>query len=85
MLAKQKCQTSSKLVKSILVPLTQLSFSEPAGQGGYGECGPSGNTSPAPTLDKSLKSDRSQCPVRALRYYMDLRSQAEQGVGLGLL
>ena len=25
----------------------------------------------APTLDKSLKSDRSLCPVRALRYYLD--------------
>ena len=25
----------------------------------------------APTLDKSLKEDRSLCPVRALRYYLD--------------
>ena len=25
----------------------------------------------APTLDRSLKSDRSLCPVRALRYYLD--------------
>ena len=25
----------------------------------------------APTLDKSLKGDRSLCPVRALRYYLD--------------
>ena len=25
----------------------------------------------APTLDKSLKGDRSSCPVRALRYYLD--------------
>ena len=29
----------------------------------------------APTLDKPLSSDRSLCPVRELRYYMDLRSQ----------
>ena len=28
----------------------------------------------APTLDKSLKSDRSLCPVRALRYYLDRTS-----------
>ena len=28
----------------------------------------------APTLDKSLKSDRSLCPVRALRYYFDQTS-----------
>ena len=28
----------------------------------------------APTLDKSLKGDRSLCPVRALRYYLDRTS-----------
>ena len=28
----------------------------------------------APTLDKSLKSDRSLCPVKALRYYLDRTS-----------
>ena len=28
----------------------------------------------APTLDKSLKSDRSLCPFRALRYYLDSTS-----------
>ena len=28
-------------------------------------------TALAPTLDKSLKGDRSLCPVRALRYYLD--------------
>ena len=28
----------------------------------------------APTLDKFLKSDRSLCPVRALRYYLDRTS-----------
>ena len=28
----------------------------------------------APTLDKSLKGDRSLCPVRALRYYLDKTS-----------
>ena len=28
----------------------------------------------APTLDKSLKSDRSLCPVRALRYYLNRTS-----------
>ena len=29
---------------------------------------------PAPTLDKSLTGDRSLCPVRALRYYLDRTS-----------
>ena len=32
----------------------------------------------APTLDKSLKSDRSLCPVRALRYYLDRTSDFRQ-------
>ena len=29
----------------------------------------------APTLDRSLKGDRSLCPVRALRYYLDKTSE----------
>ena len=37
----------------------------------------------APTLDKSLKADRSLCPVRDLRYYLD-RPQTEQRTGLCL-
>ena len=32
----------------------------------------------APTLAKSLKSDRSLCPVRALRYYLDRTSDLRQ-------
>ena len=32
----------------------------------------------APTLDKSLKSDRSLSPVRALRYYLDRTSDIRQ-------
>ena len=32
----------------------------------------------APTLDKSLKSDRSLCPVRTLRYYLDRTSDLGQ-------
>ena len=32
----------------------------------------------APTLDKSLKSDRSLCPVRALCYYLDRTSDFRQ-------
>ena len=32
----------------------------------------------APTLDKSLKDDRSLCPVRALRYYLDRTSDLRQ-------
>ena len=33
----------------------------------------------APTLDRTLKSDRSLCPVRALRYYLDKTSDIRQG------
>ena len=32
----------------------------------------------APTLDKSLKGDRSLCPVRSLRYYLDRTSNIRQ-------
>ena len=32
----------------------------------------------APTLDKSLKGDRSLCPVRALCYYLDRTSDLRQ-------
>ena len=32
----------------------------------------------APTLDRSLKSDRSLCPVRALRYYLERTSDLRQ-------
>ena len=33
----------------------------------------------APTLDKSLKEDRSLCPVRALRYYLDKTQSLQEG------
>ena len=32
----------------------------------------------APSLDRSLKGDRSLCPVRALRYYLDRTSELRQ-------
>ena len=32
----------------------------------------------APTLNKSLKGDRSLCPIRALRYYLDRTSDLGQ-------
>ena len=36
----------------------------------------------APTLDKSLSEDRSLCPVRALRYYLDKTKDLRQGKDL---
>ena len=38
----------------------------------------------APTLDRSLKSDRSFCLVRALRYYLDRTSDLRQNKELFL-
>ena len=38
-----------------------------------------------PTLDKSLKGDRSLCPVRALRYYLDKMSDLRQNKELVLI
>ena len=39
----------------------------------------------APTLDRSLKGDRSLCPVRALRYYLDRTSDLRQNKELVLV
>ena len=39
----------------------------------------------APSLDKSLKGDRSRCPVRALRYYLDRTSDLRQNKELGFV
>ena len=36
----------------------------------------------APTQDKSLSEDRSLCPVRALRYYLDKTKDLRQGKDL---
>ena len=36
----------------------------------------------APTLDRSLSKDRSLCPVRALRYYLDKTKDLRQGKDL---
>ena len=63
-------------VKGVPVPITQLSFKESAGQRRSRQCGPSGCTSPE--MDRSLKYDRSLCPVRALCYYLDRTSDLRQ-------
>ena len=39
----------------------------------------------APSLDSSLKGDRSLCPVRALRYYLDRTSELRQNKELGFV
>ena len=36
----------------------------------------------APSLDRSLKEDRSLCPVRALRYYLDRTKDLRKGKDL---
>ena len=53
---------------------TQLSIQKSAGQEGPDSVAPVVITALAPSLDRSLKSDRSLFPVRALRYYLDRTS-----------
>ena len=50
-----------------------LSKNQPAKEG-PDSVAPGVITALAPTLDRSLKSDRSLCPVRALRHYLDRTS-----------
>ena len=42
-------------------------------------------TALAPTLDRSLKSDRSLCPVIALHYYLDRTSDLRQNKEVGFV
>ena len=74
MFGKTEILDTSPTGQGVPVPVTQLSLQESAGQRGSRQCGPRGITALAPTLDRSLKSDRSLCPVRALRYYLDRTS-----------
>ena len=75
MLGKTEMLDTSPTGQGVPVPVTQLSLQESAGQRGSRQWGPRGITALAPTLDRSLKSDRSLCPVRALRYYLDRTSR----------
>ena len=59
--------------QGVLVSITQLSILELAGHR-VSSVAPGVITALAPILDRSLKSDRSLCPVRALRYYLDRTS-----------
>ena len=59
--------------QGVLVSITQLSILESAGHR-VSSVAPGVITALAPILDGSLKSDRSLCPVRALRYYLDRTS-----------
>ena len=77
MLGKTEILDTHPTGQGVPVPVTQLSLQESAGQRGSRQCGPRGITALAPTLDRSLKSDRSLCPVRALRYYLDLGQNKE--------
>ena len=74
MLGKTEILDTNPTGQGVPVPVTQRSLQESAGQRGSRQCGPRGITALAPTLDRSLRSDRSLCPVRALRYYLDRTS-----------
>ena len=67
-------KTPIRLVQGVPVSITQLSFKNQLAKEGPDSVAPVVIPALAPTLDKSLKSDRSLCPVRALRYYLDRTS-----------
>ena len=69
--------TPIRLVKGVPVSITQLSILESAGHR-VSSVAPGVITALASTLDRSLKSDRSLCPVRALCYYLDRTSDIGQ-------
>ena len=60
MLGKTEILDTSPTGQGVPVPVTQLSLQESAGQRGSRQCGTRGITALAPTLDRSLKSDRSE-------------------------
>ena len=63
--------------KSLYPPPSFLSKNQLA-KGGPDSMAPLVMLALASTLDKSLRSDRSLCPVRALRYYLDRTSDLRQ-------
>ena len=63
--------------QGVPVSITQLSILESAGHR-VSRVAPGVITALASTLDRSLKSDRSLCPVRALCYYLDRTSDIRQ-------
>ena len=67
-----------RLVKGVFVPSTQLSKNQ-LSKKSPDSVAPVVMPALAPTLDKSLKSDRPLCPVGALRYLLgqNLRQNKE--------
>ena len=68
-----------ELESCLPLPVSQLSLQEPVGSGWPGFSCSRGHS---PTLDRSLSEDRSLCPVRALRYYLDKTKDLRQGKDL---
>ena len=60
--------------KVSLYPSPSFLYKDQLAKEGPDSVAPGVITALAPTLDRSLKSDRSLCPVRALRYYLDRTS-----------
>ena len=79
MFGKTEILDTSPTGQGVPVPVTQLSLQESAGQRGSRQCGPRGITALAPTLDRSLKSDRSLCPGRTVP-----RASAGRSLGFSL-
>ena len=82
-LAKQEHQTPVRLVKGVSVPRSLYPGPSFLSKNQLAKEGPDSVAQVvipalAPTLDKSLKSDRSRCLVRALCYYLDRTSDLRQ-------
>ena len=80
----RKTSDTSQTGQGVPLPRTQLSLKEPVGQEGPDSVAQVVIPALAPTLGKSLKADRSLCPVRALHYYLDRTSDLRQNKGLVL-
>ena len=64
--------------KVLLYPSPSFLSKNQLAQEGPASVAPVAIPAMAPTLDKSLKEDRSLCPVRALRYYLDKTKDLRQ-------
>ena len=76
----------SEIHACVPVSIFQLSFQEPAGQRGSRQCGPSGYSSPGPNPGQVPQVLQVPLSGQSITLFgQDLRSQAEQGIGLCLL
>ena len=82
-MAKQEHQIPVRLVKGVFVPSNQVFFSKnQLAKEGPESVAPVVIPALVPKLDRSFKSDKSPCPVRALHYKLDRTSDIRQNKDL---